>query len=88
MSPHNCLYFSVGSLSCRNLSRYGAVDIKLDYSLDGTTTLQLQCRLAGTTDFFLMRCHLDGTLISQLQYHLDGTLATAFLKYMKCSFCI
>ena len=52
MSPHNCLYFSVGSLSCRNLSRYGAVDIKLDYGLDGTTTLQLQCRLAGTTDFF------------------------------------
>ena len=30
----------------------GAVDIKLDYGLDGTTTLQLQCRLPGTTDFF------------------------------------
>ena len=28
------------------------IDIKLDYGLDGTTTLQLQCRLAGTADFF------------------------------------
>jgi len=30
----------------------GAVDIKLDYDLHGTTTLQLQCRLATTADFF------------------------------------
>jgi len=56
------VYFNVGNLSCRNLSMYGAVDIKLDYSLDGTTTLQLQCCLVSTADF-LTRCRLDGTLI-------------------------
>ena len=50
----------MGSLSCRNLSvevglrcrLHRAVDIKLDNGLDGTTTLQIQCRLAGTADFF------------------------------------
>jgi len=57
----------------------GAVDIKLDYDLHGTTTLQLQCRLATTADF-LMRCHPDGSLILQLQYRLDGTVSTAIHK--------
>jgi len=83
--PHNWLYFSVGSLICRDLSRYGAIwTVPYRYKIGlwsgrhyNFAAIVPSCRYRR---FFLVRCRLEGTLISQLYYRLDGTLATAKYK--------